>query len=140
MAWLHVRFGRTWLGLPAGEVASVLPRPELVPVPAAPPHLAGVALVDGVVHAVLDPVSAWDLGHDAHPARRLVLLVDDDPVGLLASDVRGLVADEEPVAFDEASGPSGLAARSEAVVRVGGELTWLLAPGALADWLEALGT
>lgn len=136
--FLHVRLGRTWLGLPAEEVDEISALPEVTPLPGGPPYLAGVVAVDGRLVTVLDPVDAWSLGRDDAPARRLVRLADaTDPLALVAAEVRGVVEGGEVV--DEAlTGHDDLRQRTQSVRRCDGLLTWVLAPGALRSWILEL--
>lgn len=105
---LVVRAGELWLGLPAHVVDQLHPVPPMTPVPLAPAHVLGLAILRGEVTPVLDlerfleleeaPAAAtqdqW-LGGAA--ARRVaVISAGGMQAGLLCNEVRGIVPVRAP--------------------------------------------
>ncbi len=87
LLFLAVGVGNERYGLEFADIAEVLPRPRIAPVPGAPPAVAGVMQVRGEIRPVLDLARLLDLPRAAardsfaavflrRGARRAGLLVD----------------------------------------------------------------
>jgi purine-binding chemotaxis protein CheW len=105
---LIVRAGDLWLGLPAHAVDQLHPVPDMTPVPLAPAHVLGLAILRGEVIPVLDLERFLELeeapagvGEDqwlgGAAARRVaVISAGGMQAGLLCAEVRGIVPVRAP--------------------------------------------
>lgn len=106
---LVVRAGELWLGLPAHVVDQLHPAPVMTPVPLAPNHVMGLAILRGEVIPVLDlerfleieegpaGASAQDQWLQGTSARRVaVVSAGGMQAGLLCGEVRGIVPVRAP--------------------------------------------
>jgi purine-binding chemotaxis protein CheW len=108
---LVVRAGDLWLGLPAHVVDQLHPAPAMTPVPLAPAHVLGLAILRGEVIPVIDlerfleldeaKASAGAAAQDQWPqstaaSRVAVISAGGMQAGLLCTEVRGIVPVRAP--------------------------------------------
>lgn len=89
-SWLSMRVDNQWFALPLSVLGGVLDMRPLIPVPAAPPVVAGAAVLRGGVALALD--MRRELGLPPHPQPEQAMLVRFDEAGesfLLVVDAVG---------------------------------------------------
>lgn len=83
--------GEERYGVESRDVAEVVPRPHVAPVPFTPPALTGVASHRGRMIAVIDLARLLSLGAAAAEAGFVVVLACDAALGIQADSVAGIV-------------------------------------------------
>lgn len=88
-----LRTGSRWFAVPAASITEVVPLPDTTRLPAAPPHLVGVAMVRARLTAMidLDVMTAGRRTPRLERSRAVLVKSGDVELGLIAAETRGLI-------------------------------------------------
>lgn len=94
--FLHFTLGEHHYALPVGQVAEVVPRASLTPLPGAPGGVLGLLRLRGGVVPIVDLHARIGLARSAPEIGQRIVITrgDGQPVGFLVDRVEGLIRDE----------------------------------------------
>ena len=122
MLLLIAHLGGERIAFPAALIEAVVEIESLTPIPAAPPHIAGLTALRSRVLTVIDPLGGGPREGRDRPREAVVVVHDNHPYALLVDGVEDVVEATSEVRAAPAALAGDWARSAAGVVETGGDL------------------